>query len=309
VPGFTRRQYLNEAAEAALKEWIVEASTSSQVFVRWFALAALIALIDGVALFLTGVVLEVLGLGQEPPCEGWFCGIPTGPAAVMRWTGGFLAIVGGFFFMIIGVVIFPLVGLGQDWPRMRLLPVEKAIVAVLAILTFAVIAVAEWRASVEAVEAIEKRNEEQKEKQEAAWRAAKEKQEAQEAAQRTPKVVEGSNLSDSDLRGGAGDDTLRGYEGDDVILSLEGNDTIYGGPGNDKIRAFIGKDVIYGESGDDIIVEDGEEWEDYIDCGEGEDSVEGAWELDKLVNCESISEKAPSSMSGDKFVRPGESGD
>lgn len=100
------------------------------------------------------------------------------------------------------------------------------------------------------------------------------------------------------IDGGTGNDSLLGGYLNDTILGDDGNDTIWGGLGNDNIdggagqdlifgdatigqgvsltRNSLGKDTIYGGTGNDVIYGDGDGGEgasDYIDAGDGDDTV------------------------------------
>lgn len=97
--------------------------------------------------------------------------------------------------------------------------------------------------------------------------------------------AEGNEGNDT-LRGDLGDDTLMGNEGNDILKGDLGDNTLYGGPGEDEIEGSNGKDVMYGEAGNDtILVGVADQVVDYIDCGEGEDTV-NAQPSDEVVNCE-----------------------
>ena len=77
--------------------------------------------------------------------------------------------------------------------------------------------------------------------------------------------------------GTGGNDSIRGTAGDDVIHGGKGDDrteerAVHGGPGNDIVLS------IYAAAGD------------YVDCGDGADTVQKAGapnlNLDRFVNCE-----------------------
>jgi Ca2+-binding RTX toxin-like protein len=89
------------------------------------------------------------------------------------------------------------------------------------------------------------------------------------------------------LYGGAGADVLAGGQGNDEVYGKAGGDGMHGdgdadllvgGRGNDNIdatesgSASPGKDTVSGEGGDDEITANDDVY-DYIDCGEGNDTV------------------------------------
>ena len=122
------------------------------------------------------------------------------------------------------------------------------------------------------------------------------------------------------IRGTAKDDTIKGLAGDDALHGLGGDDTLYGGRGHDglyggagidvihggmgddraeerKVFGGSGGDVIYGEGGkdalyggpgDDLVISTGDDAGDFVDCGDGVDSVRKGSDqgLDRFVDCE-----------------------
>ncbi|MCO8274550.1 hypothetical protein M1L60_28525 [Actinoplanes sp. TRM 88003] len=86
-------------------------------------------------------------------------------------------------------------------------------------------------------------------------------------------TLSGSTGNDT-LNAGPGDDgTSYGGPGDDIIYAGDGNDkTFYGGPGNDKIYGGAGDDSLAGDEGNDI-----------IESGNGENSVYGGAGDDRIV--------------------------
>jgi len=100
--------------------------------------------------------------------------------------------------------------------------------------------------------------------------------------------IDGGTGNDS-IIGGSLNDTILGGDGNDTIWGNLGNDNIDGGAGDDLVfgdapmdqgislsRVSVGKDTIYGGSGNDVIYGDGDGGEgnsDYIDAGDGDDTV------------------------------------
>ncbi|WP_433989731.1 hypothetical protein SuNHUV7_05250 (plasmid) [Pseudoseohaeicola sp. NH-UV-7] len=77
-------------------------------------------------------------------------------------------------------------------------------------------------------------------------------------------IISGSAGSDL-LLGSDAQDSISGGAGGDVILGYAGNDTLSGGPGTDVIRAGSGDDVIIQSSASEI--------GDFVDGGEGRDTL------------------------------------
>ncbi len=92
------------------------------------------------------------------------------------------------------------------------------------------------------------------------------------------------------MEGLGGNDTLRGGYGKDIVTGGAGDDTLYGDQDGDNIVGHEGVDKIYGGSGDDVIIAmDGEE--DIVDCGSGNGDFVFTDGVDKLVNCENVSNR------------------
>jgi hypothetical protein len=92
-------------------------------------------------------------------------------------------------------------------------------------------------------------------------------------------VIFGGRAADTIL-GGDGNDTISGSKGADLIRGGEGDDQIYGeyaaSASLGSRRADMSSDTIYGEGGNDFIYGDsdgGEGQGDYIDAGDGDDTV------------------------------------
>jgi serralysin len=89
------------------------------------------------------------------------------------------------------------------------------------------------------------------------------------------------------MYGGHGHDTMKGGTGHDSMYGEEGHDKFYGASGDDTLDAGNGRDRIIGNTGNDNIstgYSDGEK--DYVDCGQGNDTVSEAGYEDTLLNCE-----------------------
>ena len=75
------------------------------------------------------------------------------------------------------------------------------------------------------------------------------------------------------ITGTDGNDTLTGGNAAEVIVGLGGDDVIYGNGGNDIIDGGAGSDQLYGGAGDDTIKSWRHEGPDYIDGGDGIDTL------------------------------------
>lgn len=82
------------------------------------------------------------------------------------------------------------------------------------------------------------------------------------------------NAGDDTLVGGDGNDTLRGNAGNDSILGGNGSDVIRGDDGNDTIIGRPGSDSIAGDAGNDLIIWNNGDGSDFIEGGEGTDTVQ-----------------------------------
>ncbi|MEM7094341.1 MAG: hypothetical protein AAF567_15170 [Actinomycetota bacterium] len=88
---------------------------------------------------------------------------------------------------------------------------------------------------------------------------------------------------DDRMFGGAGNDVLLGNEGNDYgeggygidwVLGHDGNDWLLGGPDGDLVWGGPGNDTLGGQGGDDFVVA-GEEGDDSVDGGDGNDLLLG----------------------------------
>lgn len=84
--------------------------------------------------------------------------------------------------------------------------------------------------------------------------------------------------------GGPGGDSITGNGGSDVLSGDDGNDAIFAA----ELSLRPGRDYVFGGRGDDHILQANDGYFDYIDCGEGTDTVNGFDEgLDFVAsNCE-----------------------
>jgi len=88
-------------------------------------------------------------------------------------------------------------------------------------------------------------------------------------------TIEGTGVSDPDLRGTDANDVICAHGGDDVVRAGIGHDLVFGGRGNDSIEGQFGIDVIHGDQGDDLL--GGGPDYDLLDGGTGIDTcVRGA---------------------------------
>lgn len=84
-------------------------------------------------------------------------------------------------------------------------------------------------------------------------------------------------------------DNIQAGGGEDKIYALGANDIAIGGTGNDIINGYKGRDKLYGGYGDDVIYTGGlDEERDYVDCGEGWDTVWRERGKDTFVGCEVV---------------------
>jgi Ca2+-binding RTX toxin-like protein len=109
-----------------------------------------------------------------------------------------------------------------------------------------------------------------------------------------PDQIQGLGGSDW-INGSGGNDIVLGYGSDDIIYGDNGNDILMGHDGSDKILGGYGSDKISGGPGDDVIYQGPDGYEDYIDCGSGNDEVQGATPLDVdiIQNCEKVKPYKP----------------
>lgn len=66
--------------------------------------------------------------------------------------------------------------------------------------------------------------------------------------------LDGGNLGNDTLIGGAGDDYVFGGAGNDSLLGMGGVDILYGDDGRDTLDGGTGADTLYGRAGDDLYV-------------------------------------------------------
>jgi hypothetical protein len=72
--------------------------------------------------------------------------------------------------------------------------------------------------------------------------------------------------------------TVDGGEGDDTLGGGSLRDTLTAGPGEDEVTAGAGDDAVFARDGE----------ADFVDCGDGADTVEADL-LDSLMDCEGVS--------------------
>lgn len=91
-------------------------------------------------------------------------------------------------------------------------------------------------------------------------------------------TVNGTPAADL-LEGTAASDVLHGGDGGDILKGLAGDDELYGEGGADGL---------YGVPGNDFVLPVGDAAADYVDCGDGYDTVKRGSDqrLDRFVNCE-----------------------
>ncbi|MDG1119193.1 MAG: hypothetical protein P8N72_18970 [Flavimaricola sp.] len=85
-------------------------------------------------------------------------------------------------------------------------------------------------------------------------------------------VIDGGDGNDA-LMGGVDDDRLTGGAGDDLVMGEAGDDVVDGGVGNDLLLGGIGTDTLFGREGDDRLV--GGEGADVLHDGSGRDVLLG----------------------------------
>lgn len=90
----------------------------------------------------------------------------------------------------------------------------------------------------------------------------------------------GTDSSDVQIVGSAGNDALTGTRGDDVLAGGEGNDTLNGGAGDDALRGEAGNDVLRGGDGNDSLI--GGLGGDTLEGGAGNDTLDGNEGIDIL---------------------------
>lgn len=86
-------------------------------------------------------------------------------------------------------------------------------------------------------------------------------------------VITGST-ADNRLQGRGGNDTLIGLGGNDRLEGENGDDTLNGGSGNDQLYGGSGNDQLLGGNGDDYINTGDNTWEDFVQAGKGNDTVD-----------------------------------
>ncbi len=86
-------------------------------------------------------------------------------------------------------------------------------------------------------------------------------------------ALNGSALTDV-IYALAGNDTLNGLGGNDTLFGQDGVDTLNGGTGNDDLTGGVGNDIINGDGGHDTI-----RWT----FGDGNDTIDGGADTDRLV--------------------------
>jgi hypothetical protein len=85
----------------------------------------------------------------------------------------------------------------------------------------------------------------------------------------------GTNGKDT-ISGGGGADDIFGRDGADRLFGDSGNDDVHGGKGDDRLQSGLGQDVLFGDSGSDFVNAIDGQYNDVVDCGEGDGDVAAA---------------------------------
>ncbi|GAA0563762.1 beta strand repeat-containing protein [Rhizomicrobium electricum] len=94
-------------------------------------------------------------------------------------------------------------------------------------------------------------------------------------------IIDGSAVSTTVYRGGAGNDSLTGGSSGDTLYGNGGNDTLSGHDGADLVSGGIGDDVLDGGAGNDSL--DGGAGNDTLTGGLGDDMLDGAGGTDTVA--------------------------
>lgn len=84
----------------------------------------------------------------------------------------------------------------------------------------------------------------------------------------------GTNGKDT-ISGGGGDDSIFGRGRADRLFGDSGKDDVHGGKGADRLQAGLGQDALFGNAGSDFVNAIDGQYNDFVDCGEGESDVAG----------------------------------
>lgn len=82
-------------------------------------------------------------------------------------------------------------------------------------------------------------------------------------------------FGDDHLEGGRGNDSLVGGWGADTLLGQDGDDALLGWDGNDRLSDGAGQDTLHGGNGADILIADDDQTLDFLNGGEGADTIHG----------------------------------
>jgi Ca2+-binding RTX toxin-like protein len=123
-------------------------------------------------------------------------------------------------------------------------------------------------------------------------------------------TIEGISATRTDTAASEGD-VIDAGAGNDVVIASWADDRIQGGSGNDQIYGLAGNDIIEGGDGDDLISADGivvsgdrAAWllqsteaayhgNDFVDGGDGADTIEGGGGADQLFGGDGDEVRAP----------------
>jgi Ca2+-binding RTX toxin-like protein len=75
------------------------------------------------------------------------------------------------------------------------------------------------------------------------------------------------------ISGAGGADDISGKGGRDRLFGDAGNDDVFGGDQGDRLQAGTGQDDLFGQQGNDFVNAIDGQFNDSVDCGEGENDV------------------------------------
>ena len=91
------------------------------------------------------------------------------------------------------------------------------------------------------------------------------------------------------IHASGGADYVSGLAGPDVLYAGAGNDSVVGRDGNDHIYGNAGSDTLFGNEGNDTINSAGDEVQDFVKCGFGNNDTAYVDEIDWVKkNCENV---------------------
>ena len=94
---------------------------------------------------------------------------------------------------------------------------------------------------------------------------------------------------DDVIHASGGKDYVSGLAGPDVLYSGAGNDTVVGRDGNDHIYGNVGSDTLFGNEGNDTINSAGDEVQDFVKCGFGNNDTAYVDRIDYVKEtCENV---------------------